>query len=648
MITQESIERVLQEVDIVDVIGEFVHLKRAGTNYKGLCPFHNEKTPSFVVSPSKQIFKCFGCGESGSAVSFLMKHEHMSFAEAIKYLAQKYNIPIEETQDTEEEKEKQQKRDSLLIINKFANEFFKKNLWETDEGRSIGLGYIKERGFEDDIIKKFELGYAPDSYDAFASEALKMGFDADLMNELGLIIKKDNNRMFDRFYGRVIFPIHSISGQVVGFAGRILKKDDKAAKYVNSPESEIYHKRKLLYGMFFAKKSIIKKDKCYLVEGYTDVMALHQSGIENVVASSGTSLTEEQIRLIKRFTNNLTLIFDGDKAGIKAALRGIDMVLQEDLNVRVVLLPDGEDPDSFSKKMPPIELQEFIDTHEQDFISFKTEFLLSQTQNDPIERAKIITDIVKSISVIPDTVKQSTYVRQAAQIMDIKEEALYSEIKRILSKKFEKLSKKTRSRKEIEKTERQTPAVPSYVKQKAIPEEKELISYLLNFGAEKMEEVEIDGEKHTVTVADFIIRELQNDDLDFSNLGYRKIFELYKNQLAEHGKVDQNLFLHHPDDEIRKLAEEALSPDYEASKIWSRSGSQIITPDMNYKFAVRKAILTYKLKLVNSAYSQIVESMKDSDPTNFEAHLEKMAQLQQITQLRKEIIKELGNKRIIW
>lgn len=431
MIDQHTIDRILDAANIVEVVSDFVTLRRRGANYVGLCPFHDEKTPSFSVSPARGICKCFSCGKGGNSVHFVMEHEQISFYEALRYLARKYNIEIQEKELTKEEKQLKTDRESMLIVNDFAQKFFATNLLENAEGRSIGLSYFRERGFGEDIIKKFGLGYSPEKRDALAQEALRKGYKKEYLVKTGLCLESQQGSLYDRYKGRVIFPIHSLSGKVIAFGGRILKKDEKAAKYVNSPESEVYHKSDVLYGIYHAKQSIVKNDFCYLVEGYTDVLSMHQAGIENVVASSGTSLTPGQIRLIHRFTNNITVLYDGDAAGIKASLRGIDLILQEGMNIKVVLLPDGDDPDSFSKKQSASDFTAYIKAHETDFIRFKTNLLLEGAGNDPIKRATLIGDIVRSIAIIPDNILRSVYVQDCARLLDADENMLLREVNKI-------------------------------------------------------------------------------------------------------------------------------------------------------------------------------------------------------------------------
>lgn len=438
MIDQGTIDRIMDAAQIVDVVSEFVTLRKRGVNYIGLCPFHNEKTPSFSVSPSKGVCKCFSCGKGGNVVHFIMEHEQMSYYEALKYLAKKYNIEIKERELSKEELAARSQRESLFIVNEFARNYFQEMLYHHAEGQSIGMAYFRQRGFRDDIIKKFQLGYSLSTSDALAKEALRKGFTKEALTKTGLCIERDNGRMFDRFWGRVMFPVHTLSGKIVAFGGRVMKTDSKTAKYVNSPESEIYHKSNELYGIYFAKQAIVKQDRCFLVEGYTDVISMHQSGIENVVASSGTSLTQGQIRLIHRFTNNITVLYDGDMAGIKASIRGIDMLLEEGMNIKVVLLPDGDDPDSFARKHNATDYQAYIHAHEVDFIRFKTNLLMEDAGNDPIKRAGLISDLVRSISVIPEGIVRSVYTRECSQLLQVDENLLIEEVKKVKARQAEK------------------------------------------------------------------------------------------------------------------------------------------------------------------------------------------------------------------
>lgn len=452
MIDQSTIDRILDAAQIVDVVSEFVTLRKRGVNYIGLCPFHNEKTPSFSVSPSKGVCKCFSCGKGGNVVHFIMEHEQLSYYEALKWLAKKYNIEIKERELTDAEKQAQSLRESLFVVNQFASEYFQDILYNHIDGQRIGMTYLRSRGFRDDIIRKFQLGYSTDAPDGLARAAAQKGFREEFLEKTGLCYKKDNGTLHDRFWGRVIFPVHTLSGKVVAFGGRVLSSATKNVqmKYVNSPESEIYHKSRELYGMYFAKQAIVRQDCCFLVEGYTDVISMHQSGIENVVSSSGTALTSDQIRLIHRFTNNITLLYDGDGAGIKASLRGIDMLLEEGMNIKVCLLPDGDDPDSFARKHNATDYQAYINAHEVDFIRFKTNLLLEEAGRDPIKRAGLISSIVRSISVIPDAIVRSVYIRECSQLLQMEEKILVEATAKLIGQARETKFKEEQRRRERE------------------------------------------------------------------------------------------------------------------------------------------------------------------------------------------------------
>lgn len=610
MIDHNTIQRIIDTAEIIEVVQDFVNLKKRGVNYLGLCPFHNEKTPSFTVSPAKGIYKCFGCGKGGNAVNFIMEHEHLSYPDALKYLAKKYNIEVVEKELTAEEIQQQNERDSLLVVTKFANTYFQEKLHKHNDGRAIGLSYFKERGFREDIIKKFELGYSLDVRDAFTIAAKENGYKIDFLEKTGLTIVSENGQ-YDRFRGRVMFPIHGLSGNVIGFGGRILRKDKTAAKYLNSPESDIYHKSRVLYGMYFAKKSITQLDKCYLVEGYTDVLSMHQSGIENVVASSGTSLTEEQIRLIKRFTSYVTIIYDGDPAGIKASLRGIDMILQQGLNVKVLLLPEGEDPDSFSKSRSSSELKEYIDNNEEDFITFKTRLLSQDAKNDPVKKANLITDIVRSIAVIPETITRTVYIRECSIILDINEKVLYSEINKIRRKTYEKEFKKDISPDASFKTA--SPSIPSSVEGfYAEPQEKEIIRLLIQYAETTLYTYQEDkyDEPRNVSVAEYIISEILNDDLEFKNLVYKKIFQEYLDSINKSEFLESKHFIYHSDPEISKLAADLLSTSYTLSKIFERGGAHIETEEKKLKQLVPETIIAYKRKILEIAQKDVAEKIK--------------------------------------
>ena len=629
MIDHNTIQRIIDTADIIDVVQDFVNLKKRGVNYLGLCPFHNEKTPSFTVSPSKGIYKCFGCGKGGNSVNFIMEHEHLGYPEALKYLAKKYNIEVVEKEQTVEEIQQQNERESLLIVSKFANSYFQENLHKSDEGRAIGLSYFKERGFRDEIIKKFELGYSPEKRDALTSWAQKSGYKLEFLEKSGLSIISETGQ-YDRFRGRVMFPIHGLSGNVIGFGGRILKTDAKTAKYLNSPESEIYHKSQVLYGMFYAKQSITQNDKCYLVEGYTDVLSMHQSGIENVVASSGTSLTVEQIRLIKRFTPNVTIIYDGDAAGIKASLRGIDLVLEQGLNVRVLLLPDGEDPDSFAKSHSASELLDFIRKNEEDFITFKTRLLSEEAKNDPVKKANLISDIVRSIAVIPENITRTVYIKECSNILNIDEKVLYGEINKIRRKQYEKENQRIISPEDNFKIA--SPSVPSFVSDiYSEAQEKEIIRLLLHYANKTLYSYQQSkyDEPRNVSVAEYIIGEILNDDLEFKNLIYKQIFQEYLEAVKKGENLDNKHFIYHTEPQINKLAADLLSNSYTLSKIFKKGGIHIETEDMKLKQIVPETIIAYKRKILEIAQQDASEKLK---------HIHKETTAEEINQLQKEFM----------
>jgi DNA primase len=614
MIDKETVERIIETAEITDVIQDFVNLKKRGTNYLGLCPFHNEKTPSFTVSPSKGIFKCFGCGKGGNAINFIMEHENLSYSEALRYLANKYHIEIKEKELSAEEIEEKNIRDSLLIVTNFAKKHFQENLKNQSEGRSIGLSYLRERGVRDDMIDKFELGYSLDQWESFTQKALKNGYKQEYLEKTGMTIAKENKR-YDRFRGRIMFPIHSLSGNVVGFGGRILKKDEKAAKYLNSPESEIYHKSNILYGIYQAKKAITRNEKCYLVEGYTDVIALHQKGIENVVASSGTSLTENQIRLIKRFTPNITIIFDGDEAGIKASLRGIDLILEQGMNVKVLPLPEGEDPDSFSKQQGAAEMIQYIEENEQDFIHFKTHLLSKETRNDPVKRANLINDVVRSISMIPDGIMRSVYIKNCSGILDIDEKILYEETNKIRNKRArQKYRREQANREKEEKNNQNLTSVPAFIEEVySESQEKEIIRLLLQYGEKELYSYKEDkyDEPKILTVAQYIIKEILNDELEFKNLVYKQIFEEYLEILNKGHQPDKSHFIYHSNEEISKLAADLLSPTYELSEFFrKKSGVHLETEEMKLKMLVPEAIIAYKRKILEKAQKDKVKELQ--------------------------------------
>jgi len=567
MIARETIDKVFETARVEEVIGDFVNLKKAGANYKGLSPFTDEKTPSFMVSPVKQIWKDFSTGKGGNAITFLMEHEHYSYPEAIRYLAKKYQIEIEETVQNEEEKKRSNEKESMFLVSEYAKTYFMDVLWKSEKGKAIGLSYFKERGFTDETIKKFELGYSLDEWSAFTDTAENKKYEIEFLEKTGLTIVKDN-RKFDRFKGRVMFPIQSMSGRILGFGGRTLSTDKRAAKYLNSPESIIYYKSKILYGLYQAKQTIAKEDNCYLVEGYTDVISMWQSGIENVVASSGTALSPDQIRLINRLTNNITVLFDGDAAGIRASIRGIDLILEQGMNVKVVAFPEGDDPDSFAKARTTLEIQEYLKKHSQDFIQFKTSLLLEETKNDPIKRAELIRDIVSSIAKIPNNIQKEIYVQECARIMNISESVLFNELSQILKRggkdahpsavqkaPFTGIKKEP---KEIEKVDQ------------LFQMEKKIIEILLLYGNEEVDfidftsEVGDDGKKKIVKnnysniVCKEIYMHLQEDEIEFTNPVFLKIYYEIIHLLNQEQGITVDLFTNHEDVDISAIVTDIL------------------------------------------------------------------------------------------
>lgn len=614
MIDPQTKDRIFDAAQIADVVQDFVTLKKRGANYIGLCPFHNEKTPSFSVSPSKGIYKCFGCGKGGNAVNFIMEHEQLTYPEALKYLAKKYGIEIEERELTEEEKKLGSERESLFIVTSFASRYFANALNNSPEGIEVGLSYLSERGFKERFIKDFELGYCPDGKDNFTNDALKNGYKLEFLEKSGLTIVKENFKA-DRFSGRVIFPIFSLAGKVIGFGGRTLRSEKKTAKYLNSPESPIYNKSKVLYGLYQSKKTIVQKDKCYLVEGYTDVISLHQAGVENVVSSSGTSLTEDQVRLIKRFTKNVTILFDGDAAGIKASLRSIDLILEQEMNVRVVLFPDGEDPDSFSRKLNNTDFEKYLTDNEQDFIKFKIKLLYEDAKNDPIKRASMITEIVRSIALIDNSINQAVYVKECSEFLKIEERFLYAEIGKLKRRKIE--SERRSQQNKIQSTPSQSniPTVPSFVDNVYYEvQEKELLRLILLYGNHKLGSY--DNDSREVTVAEYIINELRNDNLEFKNLVYLKIFKLVEKLILDAVPVDESLFTKNTDPEISEISADLCSSNYILSNIWKKRGSNLPPEDTQLSIIAEDVVIKYKLKILQLGKSKIVKKIDEASKNN--------------------------------
>ncbi len=647
MIDHATIERILDAAQITEVVSDFVTLKRRGVNYLGNCPFHNEKTPSFTVSPSKGIFKCFGCGKGGNPVNFIMEHENLTYPEALKYLARKYHIDVVEKEESEEERQQKDDRESMMIVSGFAQKYFTRFLWNENEGRAVGLSYLRERGLRDDIVKKFELGYCPDGKSTFTDEALKAGYKLDFLDKTGLTIKRDD-WVRDRFAGRVMFPIHNMAGRVLAFGGRILKEDPKTAKYLNSPESEIYHKSQVLYGIFQAKREISRADKCYLVEGYTDVLAMFQSGIENVVASSGTALTGEQIRLIRRFTPNVTILYDGDEAGIKASLRGIDLVLEEGMNVKVLLLPRGEDPDSFARKHSATELLQYIAENETDFIQFKTKLLMKSAENDPVARAKLIQEVIRSVSVIPDTITRSVYIRQCSKLLDVEEAILYNEVRKIFRQKLEKTSGQIPVE-TPQKAKPQTPIARPQPGELSI-EELELLRFLIRYCPEPLFEIETENPDQTeiITVGQYIIQQLTEDELVPEKPLFQIIFNEVIERLNDENFRPERYFTHHPDEKINRLVSDLLAEKWVESKRWSKAGSYTEKEEEILDMLVPRIVNEYKLRKIKEMHLELEHQIDVLHKNNNESELfEVLSKIQNLKKIEKYLSDNLGSRAII-
>ncbi len=617
MISRQTIARILDTARIEEVIGEFVKLKKSGQNYKGLSPFTAERNPSFYVSPAKGIFKCFSSGKGGNVVNFLMEHEHFTYPEALIYLAKKYGIAVEEDEVKPEDTQAETERETLFQVTAFALNFFTQQLHETEAGKAIGLEYFKSRDMKPDTIKKFQLGYSPESWDAFTKHALENGYKLEYLEKTGLTIVKET-RSYDRFRGRVIFPIHNITGRILGFGGRTLLKDDNVPKYVNSVESEIYNKSQTLYGLYFAKSAIIRNDNCYLVEGYTDVISMHQAGIENVVASSGTALTEDQIRLIKRYTLNITILYDGDPAGIKASFRGIDMVLEQGMNVRIVLFPDGEDPDSFARKHRRAELEELITTKAQDFIRFKTSLLLKEAASDPIKRAGLIKEIVGSISLIPDPIYRSVYIKECSTLMEVQEQVLMSSLNKLLYQRNRKQAEQEAAKQEVELPEMPSPRQVEAEDHLIENQEYHLIRLLILYSNYEIEIYEEDENgkvsPQRMTVAKYIIEEIDRDELKFSNTEYQMIFDLYNAALIEGRDPDEKmLILENQDQQFINVVISMISDPYELSKNWLKNRIQVSSEKEKLSVAIETTLLSFKGKTIDQMISRILQELKHTD-----------------------------------
>lgn len=649
MLDQSTIDKITDAAQIQDVVSDYVTLKKRGVNLLGLCPFHGEKTPSFIVSPAKGIFKCFGCGKGGNSVHFIMEHEQISYYEALKFLAKKYHIEYQERELSPEEMAARNDRESMFLVNEYAQKYFSNTLHNHIDGKSIGLAYFRERGFRDDIIRKFQLGYSLEQRDAFTQEALKAGYNKSYLVKTGLTLEGENNYLADRFRGRVMFPVHTLSGKVVAFGGRILKKDDKMAKYVNSPESEIYHKSTELYGIYFAKQAIVRQDRCFLVEGYTDVISMHQSGIENVVASSGTSLTPGQIRMIHRFTENVTVIYDGDAAGIKASIRGIDLLLEEGLNIKVLLLPDGDDPDSFARKHNASDFIEFVEKNSADFIRFKTNLLLKDAGNDPVKRAGLVSDIVRSISIIPNQVIRAEYVKECSGLLNVDEAMLYHEINKIKTADKEKVA--TRQPNQPDDflpppgvdIDEEIPAIPVT---KFDNEERNILQQLIRYGQTVM--FYNDDEKtQPVTVAAYIFDELEQDELRFFNPAHQRMLDEYREHMHDSSFVPEKFFVYHPEASISKLAADLVTEKYVLSKVHSKVKS--VETDLDRLIdLVPRVIFEFKNSLILDLIRQKLLEMKQASETkNTQRVNEIMDEMANLESVKRQLSKTLGERIII-
>ena len=666
MIDQATIDRILDAAQIVEVVSDFVTLRKRGVNYVGLCPFHNEKTPSFSVSPSKGLCKCFSCGKGGNAVHFIMEHEQMSYPEALRYLAKKYNIEIKERELTNEEKEVQSNRESMFIVNNFARDYFQNILKNHIDGRSIGLAYFRQRGFRDDIIDKFQLGFSTEGRDALAQEALRKGFKQEFLVKTGLCYETDDHKLRDRFWGRVMFPVHTLSGKVVAFGGRGLSTENKKlAKYVNSPESEIYHKSNELYGIYFAKQAIVKQDRCFLVEGYTDVISMHQSGVENVVASSGTSLTPGQIRLIHRFTNNITVLYDGDMAGIKASIRGIDMLLEEGMNIKVCLLPDGDDPDSFARKHNATEFQNFIQEHETDFIRFKAQLLMEDAGKDPMKRAELINDIVRSIAVIPEAIVRDVYIKECGQLLRIEDKLLVSEVAKRRELQAEKGNKPIASNNAPtpQPGEMPPPFPPEEMEadtyQSFIPQEgKEgqefykyerlIIQMIVRYGEKVMCNLtDEEGNEVPVTVVEYVINDLKEDELAFHNPLHRRILSEASEHIHDQEFASERFFVAHPDPKISTIATELASDRYQLSKYHSKT-QKLVTDEERLYEMVPMLMINFKNAIVAEELKHIMYALQDPSIANDNAQCDAVMQrYKEMKEIQNLMAKRLGDRVVL-
>ncbi len=665
MIDNATKEKILEAAGIVDVVSDFVTLKKAGANFKGLCPFHDERTPSFVVSPSKNYCKCFGCGKGGNPVSFIMEHEQLSYPDALRYLARKYGIPVQERELTPEEKAAETERDSMFILNEWALKWFQEQMYETQDGRAVGLAYFRQRGFRDDIVRKFQLGFCPKGKDSMTKAALKAGYREQFLVATGLSVKRDDGSLYDRYWGRVIFPWHTVGGKVVGFGGRVLDAATKgvAGKYQNSPESSIYSKRKELYGLFQAKQAINKHDLVYMVEGYTDVISMHQCGIENVVANSGTALTKEQIHLLHRFTNNITLLYDGDEAGIHAAQRGTDMLLAAGMNVRILLLPDGDDPDSFARKHNAAEFRDYVQQHQVDFLHFKMELLLEEAQGDPRKLSELINDIVASISVIPDEITRTIYITQTAQTMRMDEDLIKRAVSRQISKIREEEHKRriggTQNSDEVNASDTETVTDEVHkqegktetglaVKAVSNPDdaatngiEMLLAQLIVRYGERKVCEVETEnGGKRQLSVAEFIFHSLSQDGLSLRNANAALIMDEAMKHLNDNGFAAEQYFLNHEDPGLSQLASR-LSMDREQLSIYH--GKETAHDEERLMDTTNHILADLKLSIVRRDIKGIMKQMKDSSLSK-EQRVQVLVRFKELKEVEARLAKEAGDR----
>ena len=640
MISQQTIQDIQSRIDIYDIVGSFVKLKRRGTNYIGNCPFHNEKTPSFTVSPSKEIYKCFGCGKSGNAIGFVMEHEKYSYVEALRWLATRYNIDIVETETSPEYKEQQQTADSLHILNQFAAKYFSEQLLESEEGQNNALSYLKERGFNDLTIEKFQLGYCLNQRDAFTKEALKHQYSEDILKKSGLTIERDG-QLYDNYRGRIIFPIQNQSGKIIGFGARVIGSSDRGPKYINTPENELYIKSRILYGSFFARHPIDKFDECYLVEGYTDVTAMHQAGIENVVASGGTSLTIDQLRLIKKYTNNLTIIYDGDAAGVKAALRGLDLAIEEGLNVQMVLIPDKEDPDSYVKKVGAEEFRNFINLNKKDFILFQLEVALTDAGNDSTRKAAVVNQIAESISKLSraeDFTRQQDYIKRCSSILKVDEQGLTALVKKFTIEKLGKDEKKFQRNTEEKEPEQQTSEKEDQSLDLLFKDEmneQAVVRSLIEFGNQPWEEAN--------SVADYIFLEIEKDGLEdlFDNKLLVVIINEYKSIIERGTRPDEKFFLYHPDQKIGQMAVSLLTEKHQISPNWAKfyEGNILNRSDL-YREEVRSSMTYLKLKKVKRL---IVENQYDLEKEQSQDDILILLQTHKhLKELEMQLMKDIG------